>query len=685
MSRSVNTYPLSGGLDTNSPALAVPPGAVRLGKDYEVLAEGYGRVKGYERFDGREAPSAVTWHALAFDEGTTEIVVGDTITGGTSGATGTVVALDDETGAWADSDAAGTLLLIDVVGTFEDNESLSGVARANGTAVPEGAASTIERRARKFAAMAYRRAQITQVPGSGPVRGVAVHDEEVYAWRDNAGGTALVCHRATATGWSALPTLTRIDFNTGVAQISRGDTVTGGTSGATGEVADYIVTTGFFDSSNAVGWVILKGVSGTFQNGEALEIDGATAATATTAPADQAIGPGGRVRWLSHNFYASADLYRLYGCTGEAQAFELIPGAGMVPIDTGMVDDRPTRIFEINNHLGLIFRGGSVQFSGTLQPQVWDVIVGAGEIGFGTEVTDVVQANETAVALFGRNKIGVLQGRDADSFALDTLTEEAGAEPDTAQRVARTVYIDRRGLRDLQATQAYGNFKTGTLSGPFESYLRDKRQRGAVPLGSYVVKTKTHYRLVYDDGTGLSIYMGGKQPQALPFSMQHTATCFGAGELANDEGVFFGADDGFVYRLESGNSWDGVPITAYVATGYNHFGAPSQYDRFMLLELELDAPGLADIRVLAQFNYGDGSQPNVAQQTFEIAGGGGLWDVAEWSAFNWSAPQESRAEADLDGIGRNASFIFATVAALDEDPHVLSAYAVHRSPRRVQR
>lgn len=41
------------------------------------------------------------------------------------------------------------------------------------------------------------------VPGSGPVRGVAVYGGTVWAWRNNAGGTALVMHKATAGGWVA--------------------------------------------------------------------------------------------------------------------------------------------------------------------------------------------------------------------------------------------------------------------------------------------------------------------------------------------------------------------------------------------------------------------------------------------------------------------------------------------------
>ncbi len=46
------------------------------------------------------------------------------------------------------------------------------------------------------------RGDILAVPGSGGILGVAVYDGDVYAFRDNAGGTAVDLYKATASGWS---------------------------------------------------------------------------------------------------------------------------------------------------------------------------------------------------------------------------------------------------------------------------------------------------------------------------------------------------------------------------------------------------------------------------------------------------------------------------------------------------
>lgn len=694
-------FPFAGGLDTNSSALSTPPGMVISAMNYEPLAEGYGRVQGYERFDGQTAPSETSWWVMDFDAGEQIIAQGDVITGGTSGASAIVIEPPiGFTGAWGTSNAAGTLLLIALTGTFLDNEVLlvgaTPSALVDGVAAENSAATEDLIEEYTELAQAWQRSLVEKVPGEGPVRGTAVFKGTVYAWRDAVGGAKGVMFRATAAGWVQSGQVWRLPFTVGTSEINEGDTVTGATSGATGVVHRIREDSGTWGAGDQVGVLWLTGVTGTFAATELLQVSAVNRATAGTI-ALQEFPAGGRYRTIGHNFYGAASLERLYGVNGVGKAFEIknhIP----VFLDTGMAIDAPTRIFEIGNHLGLVFPGGSLQLSGTGDPLAWLVILGAGEIGFGTEVTDVVQANETAVAIFGEQKIAVLTGVDTASFSLDVLTEEAGADPDSAQRIARTIYVDRRGLRDLAATQAFGNFKAGSLSGRFERYFRIKRKAGASIVGSFLSRSKSQYRLVWDDGTGLAVYMGGKTPEAIPFELDDMRPyCFGQGEMADGEGIFIGAEDGYVYRIDSGTNFDGERVRAFVMTPFNHFGNPVLEERFHWVALELDAPARASIGITVQYDYSEGHQPISGEREFSVIigsagnsdflveGGGGNWDSAVWDNFYWSAPVEGTAKTTIDGVGRNASFIFATYARLTEEPHVLQAYIVSRSPRRMRR
>lgn len=690
MSQEVGTYAFGGGLDTNSAALAFAPGAVLASENYEPLAEGYGRMQGYERFDGQSAPSAATFWTIEFNTGSVALTTGQTVTGAVSGATGVVIAAPAvDSGSWDSGDAAGAIAFTDLSGHFTVGEVLSGPSGPCAIAAQTEATENADRLEQYDtwlgAAQDWWRGHIDAVPGVGPVRGVAVHHGQIYAWRDSAVGGFCLGFKATSGGWVALPVLSRITFGTGSVEVFPGDTINGATSGATARIRRIVNPAGDWGASTAEGWIDLDTITGTFVSGEVLRIGTSPWAGTTSGAALVRLPAGGRVRGVSHNFYGASDRYRYYGTTGAGPAFEMLEDGALCTIATGMADDRPQRAFVIANHLGLVYPGGSVQFSGTGEPLQWQVILGAGEIGFGSDVTDVVQSNQTAVAIFGENKVGVLQGADAASFALDILTEEAGSIADSAQRIGSTVYVDARGMRNLEATQAFGNFKTGAASGRFERYFRVQRSSGATIIGSFVCRTKSQYRLIWSDGTGLSVRIGGKTPEALQFTFGDMRPhCFATGEVADGEAMLVGGEDGYVYRLDRGNTFDGAQLSAFLLTPFNHFGNPIQQDRFHKVVLEMVSPPRCSIGVLADFDYGEGMTPDSGPHSLEVYGGGGYWNAINWNDFYWSSPVYGRAEFYIDGFGRNASFTFVSTPAAGEDPHILQAYQVYRSRRKTR-
>ena len=80
---------------------------------------------------------------LGFTAGSSEFQVGETVTGDTSGATGTVIAVDVTSGSWAGSDAAGTILIEDVEGVFEDGEDLNGSVSGDDATEADGSQERI--------------------------------------------------------------------------------------------------------------------------------------------------------------------------------------------------------------------------------------------------------------------------------------------------------------------------------------------------------------------------------------------------------------------------------------------------------------------------------------------------------------------------------------------------------------
>lgn len=119
-------FPMEGGLNLTDPALNLRAGEALSSVNYEpVVPRGYRRVEGYERFDGQPKPSAAVYWTITFEHGETEPATGVTLTGSISGATAKLLTKPVVTsGSWSGNDAAGYMVLVDLVGNFSADDIL---------------------------------------------------------------------------------------------------------------------------------------------------------------------------------------------------------------------------------------------------------------------------------------------------------------------------------------------------------------------------------------------------------------------------------------------------------------------------------------------------------------------------------------------------------------------------------
>ena len=551
MSQKQDIMTLIGGLDMVTPPIGVQPGSVIACRNYECDVLGYRRTFGYEIYDGLPKPSEASYWVLNFDAGQTEISEDDVITGATSGATG--VALRDATvdsGTWVGNDAAGELILYNVTGTFADDENLqvsaSTVAVANGTAT-EGAAETDTLHSTyNQEAIEKRRDVISAVPGSGSVLGLFTYNGDVYAIRNNAGATAAVMHKATASGWSAQSFGDVIDFTSGGTDtFIEGETLTGGTSGATATIRRVVHTSGAWASSAAAGYLVLSGTSGTFQAAES--VSGGTssgAATATAAQSAITLPVGGKYRTINHNFFGASNLRRVYMANGVGYAMEW-DGTVLAPIKTGVSQslDKPKFVGVVGSSLFLGYDGGSLQFSGINQPIEYNADKGGGEIGMGANLTGMKSHTSTAAIVTGRNVVAYISGTSAADFQMNHISEDSGALADTLEVVGQPLFLDDRGLRNMQAADTYGNWNIGTITRKIEPFIKRQKASGATPVGTLRVRSRDILRLFYDDKTAISVYFGRNKPECMILEIGFTPTIFHSGENADGDEVLLAGDD----------------------------------------------------------------------------------------------------------------------------------------------
>ena len=701
----IDYFPLMGGEDLITPALSVKPGRAIVTHNYELDMQGrYRLIDGYEAFDGHPKPSEASYWILAIKLQVGPILIGDTITGTTSAATGDVFLIK-----------SNSLVLNNVTGGFVADEALTisgaATATANGASLHRGADTDILDSTYLLASIEDTRAEIAAVPGSGDILGVWQYNGVKYAFRNNAAGTAAVMYKSSTSGWTACDLGENLPFDTGSSAFVEGEMITA--TVGTGTVRAYVrrvyVTSGTWAGGDAAGYFTITGAAAAMGPGSAT---GSIAGVANTTSAQTAntLLPDGTFRFVNENFGGHAGTMRMYACDGVNKAFEW-DGTYYVQITTGMTTDTPTHIAAYKKHLFLAFSGGSVQHSGTGTPYVWTAVTGAAELGMGDEVTGFV-GMENALAIFSRNSTKLLYGSSIADWDLRPHSDESGAIENTIQKIGAATYMDDRGLTTLGATDLYGDFKGGAISEYVEPFLRPMIGR---IQSSVRVKEKNQYRLYFDTGDALTLTMRNNKVIGFTrhvFGKVPICTCSSENSSGREE-IFFGASDGFVYQMDAGTSFNGEPLIALIKFHFNHLKSPSQVKRIRKIILELDAPIDTYINVSLEFNYGteDGQSGTVKPDS-----PGALWDIDLWDEFVWDGQLSTASvPVDVDGDALNFSMTLyhsgewelqtsggftvgtgivglGVVGATTRTgltgvtkPHTIQGYTVHYDVRRVQR
>jgi len=669
----------AGGLDLETPPLLVPPGFLRSSSNHECdVNDGYGRILGYECVDGRPAPSAAVAYVLDITL-TGAISAGDTVTGVDSSATAVVIAV-----------ASGHIAITKIVGTFVSGEVLNvgGSPQATTTSAAKGASTALLRAQYKNLAADSYRDDIAAPTGSGSNRGGVKFGGVLYTFRNNAGGTAVDVWKSSATGWQQVTLYNEISFTAGgAAEPDEGETLTQG--GVTATVKRVVATTASatWGTSSAAGRLIITTPSGgNFASGAATFSGGATC---TLSGVESAITllPDGRFEFVVSNFGGSVATKRIYGCDGVNRGFEF-DGNVLVPITTGMATDAPDHVYAHQLQLFFSF-GASTQHSAPSTPYIWNVILGASEIGMGDTVTGYQtqpgSESNGALAIFTRNRTDILYGTGVANWQKINYRDELGAYAYSIQDVGYTMFLDDQGVTNLQTAQVFGNFSHEALSARIKKWVNGKRTK---ITASCVVRDKSQYRLFFSDNYALFATFNKKKVVGMmPVKLDHAATwAWSSEESDGSETVYFGATNGMVYQMERGTSFDGEAIAHHLSLAWDFLGTPNLIKRFHGANLEVSGTGYAEFEFTYKLGYASTLIAQPGTQTDELSFSQGTWDAGlTWdSGIKWDGQTLSPSMMEMGGEGENVSLTIRGSSDYHEAIR-FSGAMIHHAPRRYLR
>jgi hypothetical protein len=392
----------------------------------------------------------------------------------------------------------------------------------------------------------------------------------------------------------------------------------------------------------------------------------------------------GKCRSVRHNFSNESGKDSIFGVTGGNEAFEF-DGEHYIPIYHPESDEHageyPYDVLIHQERLMLAYPGGQWIHSVSRQPRTFNQLLGGGSHICGSEITaaKVVQGNTAVV--FCSDSFWLLTGdgvyddkTSTRNWSFYKYDENIGAEPFSVAGRGEHLFFSRGEIRSLKTTAAYGGFFTTPMSGDIADFLA---RRSGLVADSVWHQTKGQYRLFFADGQAAYLTMvGTKIKGATTLTLPHVPTVVWSTDEDGVQRIYFGADDGYLRRMDSGNTCDEQSIRGSMRLPYYAYGNVRQTKQFLQLILEFLSP----VRIgndttftwVANYSYGNPDAPRPRPETVEsLPVAGGIYGAnTGYGSMAYGGASVAELVAYLEGYGSTLSFLVVFETKYDS-PFVL--------------
>lgn len=324
----------------------------------------------------------------------------------------------------------------------------------------------------------------------------------------------------------------------------------------------------------------------------------------------------------------------------------------------------------------------SVVLSAPADDENFNGLDGAVELKVSDTVLGIATFREV-LYIFCKNSIHKVEGQTVSNFVVGDVSKEIGClGHDTIQELGGDViYLSQTGFRSLAATERFNDLELGVVSRGIQSILTPKLTLDENDYSSVVIPSKNQYRcFFYASGTadGETVnFMGKLTDNPIDPKGQYEwaklaavrASC--AGHSYDNETeltVFANADDGYVYEMESGNSFDGANIPYRWYSPYMTFSNGQIRKVLHKVDLYTELTGTLDATLAVRFDQSGSNvlQPETIQlgatTSASVYGPSSLYGTATYATTFYPVLKEN-----LVGSGFTAQF--RIYGADTKEPH----------------
>ena len=280
---------------------------------------------------------------------------------------------------------------------------------------------------------------------------------------------------------------------------------------------------------------------------------------------------------------------------------------------------------------------------------------GAGSLRIDSQVTALFPFRNELI-IFGEERIYRLTGNTIADFVLQPITRDIGClNGFTVQELAGDiVFLGRDGLRTVAGTERINDVELGTISGNVKELFDDT---DVDEFESTVIPGKTQYRLFKSVAGTLQSTTTGviavRKQQGFEF-----ATTKGIKPSSTDsftaQGETFilhGGYDGYVYRQESGNDFDGTNIIGRYRSPDMTMGDAGIRKNFQRVIINYSPTGTINSDLFLRYDYESPDAARPAAYPFDSTKVVALYGTSQYGTATYGGQSNPLVRQPVEGSG----------------------------------
>jgi len=336
-------------------------------------------------------------------------------------------------------------------------------------------------------------------------------------------------------------------------------------------------------------------------------------------------------------------------------------------ISTAVADLFPTavtgakHVAAFKNHMfyaGMSANKQEVVFSAPFQENSFSVAIGAGSFKVDDEITGI-KVFRNDLFIFCETRIFKMTGTSSFNFAVSDVTRDIGCvNGDTIQEFAGDlIFLGPDGLRTVAGTARIGDVELGTISSNVQSIFNENIS-SASEFDSIVIPDKTQYRIFFTKSATVDNQTKGimcsLRNQKFEFAEIRGIKPASTDHFVDNGDVIVlhgGYSDGFIYRQEVGNTFNGTNIAGKYRSPDLTFNDPGIRKHMQRIVINYKPEAAIDADLFLRYDYEDKDAPRPAAYPLDSEDVVAIYGTSVYGTPTYGGSSQPLVRQPVEGSG----------------------------------